>query len=344
MRDLGELAEEFFRVWCTSAELIPNGSRFDRTGWDFFVEFPWKRDASIAKDMLPSPIECKVQVKGTDKKKRSVSIPLSNLNRLIKVPLPAFYCLIEFDGMNEPQSAFLVHVDKPMIERTLRKIRELEFKKGDRNLSKHTMTVKFSDNDRLEPPFAESLEKAIEGHAVDGMEKYVENKNQLLRTLGFENGAYLVKFTTSGEDSVQRVVDASLGLLEKVEIDKFEGRHSRFGILSNKPVFEGEKGYLSFHDIKPLTTGTVRFKENDFSPSISFQTHVYFSPFTRLAGDKFMKVRLEGDFFQMVIGPNSTINCSFSREQGTKFSQGVKRYFEGVNPLEKISRGANLGN
>jgi hypothetical protein len=41
MRDLEELAEGFFRVWCSSVGLIANGSQIDRTGWDFFVEFPW---------------------------------------------------------------------------------------------------------------------------------------------------------------------------------------------------------------------------------------------------------------------------------------------------------------
>jgi hypothetical protein len=40
MRDLGTMGESTFSLWCSQAGLIPNGSKIDRTGWDFYVEFP----------------------------------------------------------------------------------------------------------------------------------------------------------------------------------------------------------------------------------------------------------------------------------------------------------------
>jgi hypothetical protein len=62
MRDLGSMGEENFKLWCDSVGLIANRSQIDRTGWDFFVEFPLEQIGSIPYDLLPTPIECKVQV------------------------------------------------------------------------------------------------------------------------------------------------------------------------------------------------------------------------------------------------------------------------------------------
>ena len=313
MRNLGDLSEDFFRVWCSSLGFIANSSKIDRTGWDFFVELPWKDDISISNDMLPSPIECKIQVKGTDQQNRKVAVSLSNLNRLIRTQIPAFYCLIEFSGRHEPQAVFLKHVDPSMIEKVLKRIRELEYEEGDRKLNRHKMNIRFKDNERLEQPFAESLKKAIEGHLHDGMEKYVENKNKVLKTLGFEDGSYKFKFTMSGdEEAIRQIVDASLGLREEVDIEAFESHHTRFGILSNKPVFYGEKGRLSFGDVTPASKAIVKFKEHDYAPSLPFETRVYFSPLAHLIPAQFNKVRLEGELFQILIEPfTGKIGLSF---------------------------------
>lgn len=44
MRDLGLMGESTFSLWCAEVGLIPNGSQIDKTGWDFFVEFPFDSD------------------------------------------------------------------------------------------------------------------------------------------------------------------------------------------------------------------------------------------------------------------------------------------------------------
>ena len=96
MRDLGLMGESTFSLWCAEVGLIPNGSQIDKTGWDFFVEFPFDSDLSPKKIHKPA-FECKVQVKATDKNDRKLSITLSNLRRLITAQMPAFFVFIEFD-------------------------------------------------------------------------------------------------------------------------------------------------------------------------------------------------------------------------------------------------------
>ena len=63
MRDVGMMGESTFESWCHSAGLIPNRSQVDRTGWDYFVEFPETASSGQPADLEPAPIECRVQVK-----------------------------------------------------------------------------------------------------------------------------------------------------------------------------------------------------------------------------------------------------------------------------------------
>jgi len=76
MRDLGLMGESVFSLWCGDAGIIPNGSQIDKTGWDFFVEFPFKNENDPDK-VHNAALECKVQVKATDKTERKLSITLS---------------------------------------------------------------------------------------------------------------------------------------------------------------------------------------------------------------------------------------------------------------------------
>ncbi|NEQ28685.1 MAG: DUF4365 domain-containing protein, partial [Microcoleus sp. SIO2G3] len=109
-RDVGAMGEATFKRWCSSAGFTANGAQMDKTGWDFLVEFPWQQDERLPRDLLPAPVECRVQIKSTDKKQKGVSVKLSALNRLVKAPIPTFFCFIEFDGQDQEQAAYLVHV------------------------------------------------------------------------------------------------------------------------------------------------------------------------------------------------------------------------------------------
>lgn len=162
MRDIGRMGENIFQFWCNSVGLTANGSKVDKRGWDCFVEFPNNSSGVIPRDLVPKPIECKVQVKSTDLKKKGEDIKLSNLESLVKTQMPVFFCFIEFDGTNDPQAAYLVHVGKEVIERTLKRIRKLYSQgEGDR-LNKHTMIIKYTDSDRLEQTTGENLKRTIE--------------------------------------------------------------------------------------------------------------------------------------------------------------------------------------
>ena len=67
--NLGKHGQSFFSGLCDEEGLTVNQSlEEDKYGWDHFVEFPREKTSILPIDQMPSPIECKIQVKSTRKK------------------------------------------------------------------------------------------------------------------------------------------------------------------------------------------------------------------------------------------------------------------------------------
>ena len=148
-RDLGLMGESTFSLWCADVRLIPNGSQIDKTGWDFFVEFPFSSGLSPHNIHKPA-FECKVQVKATDKIDRKLPITLANLRRLITAQMPSFFVFIEFDGKNTAQRAYVVHVDNELISRVLKRLHEIEQSNKENNFNKRKMTIHYDESNLLD--------------------------------------------------------------------------------------------------------------------------------------------------------------------------------------------------
>ncbi|MEC8568958.1 MAG: DUF4365 domain-containing protein [Pseudomonadota bacterium] len=144
MRDLGQLGESTFAMWCAQVGLIANGSAIDKTGWDYYVEFPISSNITTH-ELHKSAFECKVQVKATDKKDRKLAITVSNLRRMATVQMPAFYVFIEFDGKNEAQNAFVLHIDNELVYKILKRVHQIEQSEKNKDLNKKTITLTYSE-------------------------------------------------------------------------------------------------------------------------------------------------------------------------------------------------------
>jgi predicted DNA-binding protein len=311
-RDLGALGELKFKELCITAGLIPQKSEMDKTGWDFLVEFPWREDSNTLQDLLPPPLICKIQVKSTDKKRKGENITLSNLHRLIKDQMPVFFCFIEFDGENSPQDIYLVHVGKKIIEKTLKKTRELGVSGIEKKLNRTSIRIGYGKKDRLDNLSGEALRSKIEYFVPDGLENYTREKNTLIKTLGYEDGRYEFTITMAGKKSFLDVIDNSLGIGEEmVDIHRFMGYHKRFGIISEDvdSGFDGGKISLT---VKPLSCW-LEFKEEKFSPGVIFPANLYVSPLSRLLPADLHKLRVDSHFFEFIAEPNIGINYKIQR-------------------------------
>ncbi|OES29618.1 hypothetical protein [Alteromonas macleodii] len=335
MRDLGLMGESTFSLWCAEVGLIPNGSQIDRTGWDFFVEFPFESSLS-PQEIHKSAFECKVQVKATDKNDRKLSITLSNLRRLITAQMPAFFVFIEFDEKEMAQNAFVVHVDNELILKVLKRLHEIEQSDKDNNFNKRKMTIHYDDSNLLEQSNGDSLKNYFLRHIGDDVSKYIMNKKSHLESTGYEDGFAQITFTTEGEQNLKSLIDVSLGIEKNVQIAKFKGFDTRFGILSNNPSFDSDGGKLAMPNLKPTAKGKIRFKEDRLSAGISFECKLYISPFNQMVPDDLKKMRIEGEFFDLKFNPH-TGAASYSFSFGEDIRLEVKKFRNAIRLLNLLS-------
>jgi len=335
MRDLGTMGESTFSLWCANAGLIANGSKIDKTGWDFYVEFPVSDEKTLF-SIHDSSLECKVQVKATDKTEKKVQITLSNLKRLVTAPIPCFFTFLEFNGESEVKKAYVRHVDSDLIFKVLRRIHELEQSKKDNNFNKRKMTIKYDDSHSITPLNAHGLKREFEKYIGADFSKYIERKRECLRRVGFEDGLACMEFTTKGSEDFEALADVSLGLQERVDIVGMKTVLSRFGINVKKPLLEFDKCQLSIDNLKPSSTGIIKFRENKFSLAYIFNVNLYTSPAVLFASKESARFRLKGKFFDMIIAPfESKINLSFLHENNLRLS--IEEFRSALEVLKLIS-------
>jgi len=318
MRDLGSMGENTFSLWCAAAGLITNGSQIDMTGWDFFVEFPFSSKLTTH-EIHKSAFECKVQVKATDQNKRKLSIALSNLRRLITAQMPAFFVFIEFDGKNSAQRAFVVHVDESLTSKVLERLHKVEQNESDNKLNKRTMTIHYDESHMLKNLNGECLKQCLLDYIGDSIEFYIDRKKSHLESTGYENGFAQLTFSTDGEENLKTLIDVSLGIKNYVNISKVKGVDTRFGIQNKSPFVDSEGGKLEMPNVIANADGKIRFKEDNLSAHLSFNAKLYSSPFNVMVPNKFKKMRVEGEFFDLMFNPyTGYASYAFSFGEGVR--------------------------
>lgn len=302
MRDLGMMGESVFSLWCADAGLTANGSQVDKTGWDYFVEFPF--NFSLDADLIhKSPIECKVQVKATDDRKGKISVSLSNLRRLITAQMPSFFVFIEFDGKSEPQNGYVVHIDNDLISKVLKRLHGVVQSEQENRFNKRSMTIHYEQSHRLDKLDGSTLKELLLSHIGNDMTKYVESKNEHLKLTGYEDGFGTINFVTDGNENVIKLIDASLGLETTAKIKSIKGVKTRFGIKCKLPFIDDSEGTIEMLGVKPTTYGRIIFKNKKFDVGCSFAAKLYISPFNQMVPNEFAKARIEGDFFDIIFYP-----------------------------------------
>lgn len=334
---MGGMGEHEFGSWCSSVGITANKSQVDRTGWDYLLEFPLPHDNDSPIDMMAPPLECKVQVKATDRRSRSVAISVSNLHRLIMAPTPAFICLIEFDERDQAHAAYMIHIDRSITERTLKRIRELEAKGAVEERNNCIISIKCKQHDRMSAPSGKCLVEAITRHVSMGLEEYTKAKVEMRRTVGFEEGAAKLTLFISGNDAIDNMVALWLGLRSEIAVEGVTIHQHRFGITLPTPSAQSGKGVLTFIDIKPSTRGTITFREHNLSPGISFPIELYFPPLGNVLPPEHVKIRIRHWCFNLVFSP-ATETMSFKFDLSSEHASNLKELHDILGLLVLINR------
>ena len=337
MRDLGAMGEDTFSYLCHSVGLIANSSKIDKTGWDFVVEFPENINNETPVDVVPAPLECRIQVKSTDRQDRKVQISLKNMNRLVKAPMPSFICLIEFHNKDHPQSIYLTHIGKSLIERTLKRLRKLS-EKGISNFNKRRLTVKFTEEDKVKNVSGEALRTAIGKHIPEGLSRYIQEKETILKEVGFETGWAQINFDVIDKNPIEKMVDLTLGLVKEVKVRNFIGRHSRFDILSQKPFVEHDSGRIELPNLQPDKICTVKFKDSKYGTGYPFEAKLYSSPLNQFISEEYVKFRVEWKLFNLVVKPytgETKFQYSFSDDAKETSIQELFQFLKLIDSFSK---------
>ncbi len=299
-QNLGNMGERFFNYLCATEDINCNASDEDMVGWDYILDFPFESNGKGSDDAMP-PIECKIQVKATTKKRKYWDIKLSNLLRFCKSPLPSFILFMEFDGSKSPQRLYLVHFGKDLIKESLIAIRKAEQSNGKHKLNSSSKRVTYNESHKLEAIDGATLKRAIESYIPSGLGEYSIEKINYASEVGYETGVGFVKFRTENDDSLLKMIEASIGLEREIEVKDIIISESRFGIDLASPLHEAQIGTLKIMPVANSFDIIVRFKEDRFSSPIEFNAKAFYPPIQDIP-QELLRIRVKTAFFDLVLG------------------------------------------
>lgn len=305
---LGDLGEIALQKWATQAGIAINKANKDKTGWDYILEFPPLADPTAkgvsSLDQRPSPMKCFIQVKSTDRKPGSWQVSLSNWEYLIKNPLPAFFLVCEFDESDEPQRAYLVHIDKSYIYLVQKRLRKLSAE-GITAIHKKKLNFVYDESNRLIPLHGSTLVNAIRSHAGYDLAEYSKNKSQDVQSVGYEEESFSISVTIDlpdkySSDPLEFLVNQSLGLIPKLDIKYAEIKDRRFGIEvpGQSEIMTGGEWIT---DPQSVATATIVFSAAHRIKDLRVETKVFVPQGLDIElSEEYQKIRFSAPFIDLI--------------------------------------------
>src|SRR5262249_43090400 len=133
-------------------------------------------------------LSCKVQVKAVLTGTTRARISLANWERMVRAPMPFFVVVFIVDASGEDLrtvDTYVVHVDKKWIERTLRRLRELDTTSED-VLNEKVIYLTWSDDEKLPSLSCFLLNTRIMDIVGTDVHGYIRDKSPLLNSCGYE--------------------------------------------------------------------------------------------------------------------------------------------------------------
>lgn len=302
-RNVGDLGENCFNRWCIEENIVCNKVTVDKTGTDFFVEFPLE-DLDLSPESLHRPaLECKVQVKATDKATGIVQVKLSNLRRMATAPLPTFIVVIEYTGGNAPVAAYVVHFDDILIARILKHLHTLKIENQDQALNRQKLSIHYRDSAKLADLTGAAVINAFRNFIGPDLAACVARKKNFLESLGYEEGGVNLRFGIKGEDTLLKLIDISLGKSSKVEVLNVRGFRKRFNLAEKTPFLDMPTAMMSMPDIAPSSIGTAIFRKGPLSPPIELAAKHYTSQINSFVPKELARVRIDAGAIDFILQP-----------------------------------------
>lgn len=314
-RDVGRMGEGLLRNWAAQAGIVLNDSDDqDATGWDFFLEWPQTSSDTTDTLTLPfdrrtAPLQCLVQLKATDGRRGRRQVKLSNWQRFVQSALPAFFLVLEFDGRNDCQRAYLVHVGEEYIRGTLERLRRIAATEPSTKLHQRTMDFRWGEQERLPSLDGHGLEQAIRARVGSSMESYTKRKLSLVDSVGYEDGGRRLNVqyrlpADRSRDPQDLLVDFALGLVPHLEITGGELLDVRFGIPAPEPEEILPPGArLEIMDRKSAGRGRVKLRAPAANRELTLSAETYLPQgFAHILEESKLRGRFAVPFVDFVFG------------------------------------------
>jgi hypothetical protein len=306
---LGDLAADSLRPWADASNFTINESMRDRYGWDHYYEFsakPNQDSSSFPLEMPPAALSCKVQVKGTKRKVKSVRIRLSNLWRFVQDPVPCFIVVVRFHRDNdEPEEVYIIHVWDEIITRVLEQVFRLD-NAGRQSLHKKSISVDLLPEHKISPPWKDTFCTKIASHTGDDLLSYATRKAQLNQSVGFVDSTINVRLNFQAptkEQLFEKLAKAGVGL-EAIDFFGLQASRTRFGLeIPDPSLAPSDKGQISITPSAPDEGWRIQSLDNHLSDPIELSCRVRSSvrAFPFLPQDCWL-LRIETEFLNMVLG------------------------------------------
>lgn len=310
-RDIGTAGELIIKQWCALSGITANPSETDRHGWDLHFEIPHLANINLANGLHEANIECKVQVKTTDTKKKTEPVELSNLRSMATSTLPTFYILIEMAGGQQVQAAHLLHIDEKISSKILERIRHETAKPGKLNLHKKTMSLDFKMGVKIQPLNGEGLKSEILKFIGHSQADYVIKKQIFIKSCGFEPGSYKINFQVNMNhaDKFARIL---LGDNHSLEVNSLEATVTRFGISEKLNELQSHSAIMSLSNVLPDGLVKARFRNRRDGTALDFSFDLYRGGAAACLPSKYRVIRFKSQRFSIDMSMhNNSMNMYF---------------------------------
>lgn len=281
-RNLGKMGESVLATLTAQVGITANKASEDETGWDFLLEFPIEKspESEISLDILPAPVSCRLQVKATDNSKRPIQVKLSNWLRMVKSAEPCFFLILDFAGENHCNKAFLVHCGFSVIEKILKKCREISNSDKTTVLNKIKPAIPIDGKDLLESVDGAALKNKILQHIGSDLHEYSKRKLEFLKSAGYNKlkDAFQVQFDKPDQFACvyDFLVDFALGREKELAFHKLTVNEVRFGIPSKRPLVDSTEAGKMVLIQKAVDRAVVILSSADGLSSIQIQMPIFF--------------------------------------------------------------------
>lgn len=314
--EMGTLGENEFGNLCLKARLKVSTPIPDLTGKDKLVEFPFERlESGFSYDTRPGHRSCYVQIKTILAKNGAIKISLSVAEMLAKDPKPTFIFVLRMNDQKGFNDASLIHFDERVLTLVLKRLR-LEASKSTTNLNDKMLSLPITIGQKL-PIDANELRLALDAAIGKDMHVYAQRKDDLLKTLGYDNFRHKINVTFASMTQME-LVDGFLGLGE-MRVERFQSFERRFDILLPSKSIITDSDTLNFQTLKftPEASDyarlTLRSKDGKRTASIGgelFRANLPGMPLEAL------KIVIKTDFLTFSIQPSTV---SFESNEVDKF-------------------------